>query len=120
MEGVMYLRNSLVVVLLIFILCFFSCSNLSDSPSTSESSTSTNSTQANYDPDKIHSLNNALDTLVKQFDKVLSRSYNDTNAGIIGSFTYSEKYGNGYSSGSYSYSYTYYFSEDGKYRISYS
>lgn len=108
-----------------FFLCtlilFFlqiSCSNIS-SHADSNANENSNTEDRDFDKYNIRRENNAIDTLVKKFNTVYERR-SSTKTGIIGSFSYTVKDGNGYSSGSYNYSYTYNFYDTGKYTLEYS
>jgi len=108
-------KKSFFLFTVIILLLHVSCSNIS-APVDSNS----NIENDNFDKDNIKGLNNAIDTLVKSFNKVYARNGATSKKGIVGSFSYTVKYGNGYSSGSYNYSYTYNFYDTGSYTLSYS
>jgi uncharacterized repeat protein (TIGR02543 family) len=105
-----------LIFLFVFILTIFSCSNISDTTDEKKENDIIKKPETTSDFENIGNKINSKDSLLVTFDKYLGGSGN----GIFGRFTYSVKYGNGYSSGSYSYSYTYNFETDGKYTVSYS
>lgn len=107
------------LMIIFFSYLFSSCSNTSESPNLTPLLPEVDDEITNFDKNNIKDLNNAIDTLVHKFDRVYERG-GSTKAGIIGSFTYTIRDGNGYSAGSYNYSYTYNFTNNGTYTLLYS